>query len=192
MKGPNTQPTVLVVDDEEDIADTYSKFLEESYAVRMAYSGEGAIESMSPDVDVVLLDRMMPDMSGDEVLDKIRYRGYDCRIVLVTAVEPALEILSLDFDEYLTKPVGPDDLHEVVESMLARTEYVTTVREAIALASKMATLESKMDIDELEASEEYRQIQRRFHKLREEVDFPSDDSLYTDLAEEKIRIIFDS
>jgi len=192
MKGPDTQPTVFVVDDEDEVADTYSKSLKGSYAVRTAYSGEEAIESMSPDVDVVLLDRRMPEISGDKVLEKIRNTGYDCRIVLITAIEPELEILSLDFDEYLTKPVGPDDLHEVVEAMLARTEYVTTVREAIALASKMATLESKMDIEELEASEEYRRIQRRFRELREEVNSPPDDSLYTDLAEEKIRTLFES
>lgn len=55
------QATVLVVDDEKDLADVYAEHLKERYTVRTEYSGNEALEAMSPDVDVVLLDRRMPD-----------------------------------------------------------------------------------------------------------------------------------
>lgn len=191
MGKTDEQEVVLVVDDEKAVADVYAKHLSERYDVRTAYSGDGALETMSPAIDVVLLDRRMPDRSGSEVLDRIRSDGYDCRIVFITAIEPNLDILSLEFDEYLTKPVFADDLYDVVEAMLARNEYVETVQESIALVSKMATLEAKMDIDELEASEEYAAVQRRFQELREDVRSPPSEGIYTDLAQQKLQVLFE-
>ena len=183
--------TVLVVDDEKEIADVYAEHLEERYTVRTAYSGDGAIESMSPDIDVVLLDRRMPDKSGGEVIDRIRERGYNCRVVFITAVEPDLDVLSLGFDEYLTKPVLARDLYDVVDAMLARNEYVATVREAISLASRIATLESKMDVEELEESDRYAEVQQRFHALREEMQTPPSEGIYSELTREKLEVLFE-
>jgi len=55
-------------------------------------------------VDVVLLDRMMPGMSGQEVLAAIRERGLDCRVAMVTAVDADFDVIEMGFDEYLGKP----------------------------------------------------------------------------------------
>ena len=59
---------VLVVDDEPDIAESYEMWLQEDHDVEMATSGEAALEALDESVDVLLLDRRMPEMSGDEVL----------------------------------------------------------------------------------------------------------------------------
>jgi DNA-binding response OmpR family regulator len=185
------QATVLVVDDEKDLANVYAEHLERRYTVRTAYSGDGALDAMSPDVDVVLLDRRMPDKSGSEVTELIRTRGYNCRIVFITAVDPGPDILSREFDEYLTKPVIAEELFEIVEAMLARDEYVRNIEEAIALVSKMGTLEAKMDIDELEQSEKYMEMQRRFDELRKEVGKPPSQGMYSDLAQEKLQTLFE-
>lgn len=191
MRRSEIQPTVLVVDDEAEVADVYAKHLSESYAVRTAYSGDEAVALLNPDVDVVLLDRRMPDMSGDEVLTHIRSQRYDCFVVFLTAVQPTKDILTLDFDEYLTKPVSPGELHEIVETMLSRREYVRQVRDAIALASKLATLEAKMDIAELEASDEYAALLRQFEELRGEVGSPPEEGTYSALAREKLQALFE-
>ena len=97
--------TVLVVDDEEEVADVYALRLRNEYDTRVAYGGEDALETIDVDVDVVLLDRRMPDIPGDEVLEQIREKGYDCRIIMLTAVDPGLDIVEMPFDEYLCKPV---------------------------------------------------------------------------------------
>lgn len=60
--------TVLIVEDEQPLADLYAKFLESTYTVRTAYDGTEALDSMSHEVDVVLLDRRMSGLSGEEVL----------------------------------------------------------------------------------------------------------------------------
>lgn len=191
MERSRGEATVLVVDDEEGVADIYAEHLTERYTVRTAYSGDGAIESMSPDIDVVLLDRRMPDRSGGEVIDRIRGRGYNCRVVFITAVEPDLDVLSLGFDEYLVKPVLARELYDVVDAMLARNEYVATVREAISLASRIATLESKMDVEELEESDRYTDAQERFHELREDVETPPSEGIYSELTREKLELLFE-
>ena len=81
-------PLVLVVEDEPDLADLYATWLKIDYSVRTAYGGEEAVEQLDDEIDVVLLDRRMPGLSGDEVLTKIRERGIDCYVSMVTAVEP--------------------------------------------------------------------------------------------------------
>ena len=146
--------TILVVDDDEETADVLAKMLQSDHEVIVAYGGEEALELVGPDIDVVLLDRRMPDCKGDEVLEEIRSRGIDCRVVMVTAVEPDIDIIRLDFDDYLVKPVSQETLRETVDRMITRSALDEKLLAAFSLATKMATLESKMAISDLEASEE--------------------------------------
>ncbi|MFC7071564.1 HalX domain-containing protein [Halovenus rubra] len=162
--------TILVVDDEEDIADLYTTWLQMDHEVRTAYGGEKALEKADEDVDVVFLDRQMPDYAGDEVLERLRDRGLDCRVVMVTAVDPDFDILSMEFDDYLTKPVMRDDLADAVGTMRKRDEYDETLQEYYALAEKKATLEAEKTPSELQNSEEYQEMTERIEVLEEEAD----------------------
>ncbi|MDY7082664.1 MAG: response regulator, partial [Halobacteria archaeon] len=67
-REPRGEPTIVVVDDEQAVADMYYEWLEGEYDVKKAYDGEEALEKIDQDTDLVLLDRRMPGMSGDEVL----------------------------------------------------------------------------------------------------------------------------
>lgn len=185
-------PTVLVVDDERELADLYTEWLSDEYSVRTAYAGVEALERLDSTVEVVLLDRRMPELSGDEVLERIRDGDVDPRVIMVTAVDPDVDIIDLPFDDYLVKPVTDEVLHDAVERMRARDRHDEKVREAVALASKMATLESKMDIDGLETSDEYAALEARFFELAEELDEDeSVDDPYAEFTTEKIRSWFD-
>ncbi|WP_435181917.1 HalX domain-containing protein [Halorussus sp. AFM4] len=168
------QPTVLVVDDERDVADLYAMWLEGDYRVRSAYEGEEALAVLDDAVDVVLLDRRMPGRSGDEVLARIRERDIDCRVVMVTAVKPDFDILEMGFDDYLVKPVSKDELHEAVERMLTRVDYGTQLQEYFSLVSKRAVLESEKDPESLESNEEYDRLQAEIEDLEAEVDTARD------------------
>jgi DNA-binding response OmpR family regulator len=162
--------TILVVDDEQDIADLYTTWLQMDHEVRKAYGGEEALEKVDEDVDIVFLDRQMPDYSGDEVLETIRDRKLDCRVVMVTAVDPDFDIVSMEFDDYLTKPVMRDDLTEAVDSMRERDDYDETLQEYFALTSKKATLEAEKTPSELQDSEEYQEMVERVEELEDEAD----------------------
>ncbi len=167
--------TVLVVDDNRPIADTYAAFVGDEYEVRTAYGGEEALAELDAAVDVVLLDRRMPDRSGDEVLAEIERRGLDPRVVMVTAVDPDFDIVDMPFDEYLVKPVQRREIEEVVEAMLERASYDDDFRQFLALASKKATLERERDSAELARSEEYERIERRLAERRDGLGLETDD-----------------
>ena len=169
-KSNSEEVTVLVVDDERDIADLYSTWMEGEYDVRTAYGAEEALEEADEDVDVVFLDRQMPEMNGDEVLEVLRGRDLECRVVMVTAVDPDFDIVDMPFDDYLTKPVMLDDLRGAVDRMLSRENYDERMQEFFSLASKKATLEAEKDHVELQNNEEYEELETEVEELREEAD----------------------
>ncbi|WP_277542011.1 response regulator transcription factor [Haloarcula laminariae] len=168
------ETTVLVVDDERDVAELYATWLGTDHDVRSANGGQEALDRVDG-VDVVFLDRQMPAMSGDEVLDEIEARGVDCRVVMVTAVDPGFDIVEMPFDDYLTKPVDRSDLLETVEAMRTRDSYDEHLQEYFAMASKKATLESEKNPVELDAHEEYREVSERVEALRERADSAVDE-----------------
>ncbi|MFD1684948.1 response regulator transcription factor [Halobellus litoreus] len=163
-------PMVLVVEDEPDLADLYATWLRDEYRVRVAYGGREALEELDEEVDVVLLDRRMPDLSGDEALEAIRERDVGCRVAMVTAVEPDFDIVAMGFDDYLVKPVSRDSLKETVENLLRRNTYDDGIQELFALASKKALLESEKDAATLEEHEEYQELTERVRNLRAQLD----------------------
>jgi len=183
-------PTVLIVDDERAIADAYAEGLSTEYDVRTAYSGATAIDRLDSTVDVLLLDRRMPEVPGDAVLEEIETREIDPRVVMVTAVEPDTDIIEMSFDEYLVKPVSTDRLLEVVERMLARQRQDEQLQRMLAVASKLATLETKLGYQQLEESREYQRLTEEFARLRKGVDLPTDEEdPYLEATLEKVEAL---
>jgi DNA-binding response OmpR family regulator len=154
--------SILVVDDEPEVADAYALRLQtQGYDVETAYGGEAAIEEVSDEVGVMLLDRRMP-MSGDETLQRIREEGYDVRVIMVTAVvNPDFDIIDMPFDDYLCKPVDKDDLINAIEQQLDAVNYDDSMDEYFRISSKIGVLEAEKSPDELEDSEEYQRLKRK-------------------------------
>ena len=163
------QPTILVVEDEQALVELYVRWLEGEYNVRTAGGGEEALEQFDESVDVVLLDRLMPGMSGDEVLEAVRERSADFKVMMVTAVEPDFDVIRMGFDDYLTKPVERDTLFETIERLLSRSEYAELEQELYTLVSKQAVLESSKPEEELAESEEFTELESRIAALRAEL-----------------------
>lgn len=170
-----TEATLLVVDDDPQILDLYKQYLSEDYTVRQAIDGESALERLGETVDVVLLDRRMPDRSGDEFLSHIRKRGYDCPVGMVTAIEPAVDILDLGFDDYIVKPVTREELIELVASLLRRVTYERHIQDWLAMLSKKAALEHRMTEEELEDRPEYWALLREIEELDERANVELED-----------------
>jgi two-component system response regulator AdeR len=162
----NSDPVVLIVEDEPDVAETYRLWLEEDYDVRVAQDGDEGLGLLDESVEVVLLDRMMPGLSGDEVLEHIRDENLGCRVAMVTAVEPDFDILEMGFDAYLSKPVGTDKLRETVENLLGRSEYDSLLQKYYSLVEKQATLEATKSRAELEHSDKYDRLKEQIESLR--------------------------
>ncbi len=162
-------PVVLVVDDEKDLADLFTAWLSADYTVKTAYNGQDALDSLADSIDVVLLDRRMPDLSGDAVLAELRERGLNCRVAMVTAVDPDFDIVEMGFDAYLTKPVTNEDLHDVVETLLARKRHDTAVQRYFQLVTKRAALEAQYGAN-AESDPKYEALQAEIDCLEREMD----------------------
>jgi DNA-binding response OmpR family regulator len=161
--------TVLVVDDEPRVCQAFDLWLQETYRVVTATSGEAALERMDDSVDVVLLDRHMPGMSGDEVLTKIRDAGYNCRVAMVTAVDPDFDIVDMPFDHYVSKPVDGGTLEDVIDGLLGIEQYDSHMADLYGVTQKVATLEAEKSRTELSRSEEYADLVDRREALRGEM-----------------------
>jgi len=109
------QIRVLVVDDEESVRNLLQRILGEvGYQVTTTANGEDALYSVSlGEVEVVLLDIKMPEMSGIELLSKLTAESPDICAIMVTSVvdtETTVEAMKLGAYDYITKPFNRDDV----------------------------------------------------------------------------------
>jgi DNA-binding response OmpR family regulator len=162
--------TVLIADDEPAIVDGQATRLADRYRVLRAYGGREAIDRLDGSVDVALLDRRMPDLSGDEVLDRLRAAGHDCRVAMLTAVEPSFDIVDMGFDDYVRKPVDESELFDTVETLLARQSYDEGLQEFYSIARRIALLETEHDRGTLVDHEAYQRLLDRRRSLRGRLD----------------------
>lgn len=121
---------ILVIEDEHRIAQAIKEGLEEeSYAVDVEYDGEGGYNAASaaPDqYDVILLDVMMPKLSGYEVAAKLRSEGNHTPILMLTAKDQEKDIikgLDTGADDYLAKPFSFEVLLARIRALLRRPHY---------------------------------------------------------------------
>lgn len=159
--------SILIVDDEAGILELYESYLKDSFEVITANSGTVGLEKMDESIDLVLLDRRMPGMNGDEVLQELRDRGFVCPIIMVTAVSPDRDIAVLPFNEYLTKPVSRQNLHDAIDRVMDLSDRELHVQEFFALMDKKLALEHQLDIKEFWHSEEYEQLIERMDEIKE-------------------------
>ena len=153
-----TVETVLLVEDEERLADHYAEVLNMDYDVVTAYSGTEALEIVDDSVDAVLLDRKMPGPAGGEVLEQLRERGYEYPVAMLTAVRPDWDIVAMRFDDYLLKPVDIQDLRDAVERLEALGGIEREKREYIRQNIKQASLEGQKDAAKLTSSEAFNEL----------------------------------
>ena len=109
------KPTILIVDDEEDFCQTVSDILVHSgYNTIVKQNPVEALELMHvQQVDLVLLDIMLPGLSGFEVCRQLRDKGVQVPVIMLTARGDAMDRivgLELGADDYLPKPFEPREL----------------------------------------------------------------------------------
>lgn len=116
---------ILVVEDEHRIANSIKKGLEqEKFVVDIAYTGaEGMDLAIAENYDVIILDRMLPEMDGMEICKEIRKTGKHTPILILSArgqLQDKVEGLNLGADDYLTKPFSFEELVARVRALTRR------------------------------------------------------------------------
>ena len=115
---------ILVIEDEEKVSEVIKAYLEkEGYNVYCSTSGFGGIELFNKiDFNLIILDLMLPDISGEEVCSIIRKQS-EVHIFMLTAkgaLEDKIQGLNMGADEYLVKPFSPRELTARVNALFRR------------------------------------------------------------------------
>lgn len=115
---------ILIVDDEKEIADLIEVYLKnDGYTVHKFYNGMDALKCIeSQNLDLAILDVMLPDIDGFRICQKIREQYYYPIIMLTAKVEDTDKIMGLTIgaDDYITKPFNPLEVVARVKTQLRR------------------------------------------------------------------------
>ena len=137
---------ILIIEDEEKISMIMKSYLEnEGYKVIQAYDGlDGLDKFKKNEIDLVLLDLMLPKLSGEEIIKEIRSFSQVPVIMVSAKVEEDNRIdgLRLGADDYITKPFSPKELVERVKAVLRRIEKYNLPR-----ADILKTSDGRIEMD---------------------------------------------
>lgn len=117
---------ILVIEDEERVADIMTKYLEkEGYKVFTCYTGKSGLECFYKNkIDIVLLDLMLPDIQGEEICTEMRQIS-NVHIFMITAkgtLDSKIEGFEKGADEYLVKPISPREVVARVKALDTRKQ----------------------------------------------------------------------
>lgn len=120
---------ILVVDDEKQIVDILRAYLEkEGYGVITAYDGREALDSARRDLpDLIILDLMLPEISGWDVCRELRKESNVPVIMLTARDDTTDKIIGLELgaDDYVTKPFDPKEIVSRVRAVLRRSDGIS-------------------------------------------------------------------
>lgn len=141
--------TILVVEDEKGISNIMKAYLEkENFTVLQAFDGVEAIKIFSTTpLSLIILDLMLPKMSGEEVCAKVRSRS-NIPILMLTAkseLEDKVKGFKLGADDYLSKPFEPEELIARVHALLRRSNIGTPNASVITLENSNLVI----DLDQM-------------------------------------------
>jgi DNA-binding NtrC family response regulator len=118
------KPVLLIVDDEESVRESFRLALQDDYSLTFAPDAKTTLRILkSQSFDLCLLDIMLPDGSGLDLLRQVKRRDESIDVIMVTAltgVDTALEAMKMGAYDYITKPYKIDELYELIKRVLTK------------------------------------------------------------------------
>ena len=129
---------ILIADDDESIRDTLEAILQREYNVLKASDGQAALRLLNEhEINIVLLDVLLPDINGLEILKQIKERFSDIEVIMITVVkevDTAVRAMKLGAFHYITKDFDYDEVLALVEKAIERRQ---DARELLYLRTEM-------------------------------------------------------
>lgn len=130
---------ILLVDDEQDIVDICQTYFEyEGYHVTTASNGEEALSKLDETIDLIVLDIMMPNVNGYEVIKEMKDRNLDIPFIYMSAKtqeQDTIYALTLGADDYIKKPFSPRELVLRANNLLNRVKKCSTAQSKLVFES---------------------------------------------------------
>jgi DNA-binding response OmpR family regulator len=165
---------LLVVDDNVEMANLLKLyFSKKGYTVLVANTGEEAFKRIeeNPDIDAMLLDVMLPDFSGLDILEQVRGILKNAAIIMVTGVndlQTVVNAMKLGADDYVVKPFRLGDIESKIESILFKkattSDRTLTAEEALKLLES-AKVDGGNMLFVFEDNEEFSEFVERVKKM---------------------------
>lgn len=135
-----TNPKLLLVEDDSTLGYMLKEYLEmKNFAVTWAKNGlEGLDKFREQQVDLCIVDVMMPEMDGFTMAERIRQQGSDVPLLFLTAKSMKVDILkgfSLGADDYIVKPVEEEELVARIQAILRRSEHPNQQQEIFEIGN---------------------------------------------------------
>ena len=131
MAKVEKRATILVVDDEHGVRQSFFMVLKDEFKVLLAKSGNEAIDIFSKNtIDLILLDILLPDSAGLDLLERLKEMDPNTEIIMVTAVkeiQTAVKAIKLGAYEYIIKPFVVDEVLSVINRALEKHSLVKEV-----------------------------------------------------------------
>lgn len=160
---------VLVVDDDAMMADLVAEWVAEKWACEVRYSGPDAFDAMDASFDVLVSDRSMPELSGDDLARAVRDAGMTIPILLVSGDRPDFGVLDVPFNDYLVKPVDRPEVQAAIEELFLRRSYREPVQRFLDLVARLDVLETELPREALLGNDEYLGLKAKADELRQSV-----------------------
>jgi DNA-binding response OmpR family regulator len=171
---------ILIVDDDPDLLETYTMVLSNEYAVETAKDGAEAIKkSLERHFDVALIDLVLPDMSGIQLLKKLKSGTPKLRKIVITGhatIDNAIGALNLGADAFLIKPITPEALLKIICDQLVGQQ-----REIRLIQQK---------VDEYANAKSYEERGNLFADVFNNVDFGVEVWAQKEINSEDFRLVF--
>jgi len=139
----NNKANVLIVDDEEIVRLSHLRSLASiDCNALVVEDGTKALEAMERQAfDVILLDLRMPDLDGMDVLKTVKEKWPDCEVVVITgypSIESAKEAVRLGANNYLAKPLGPDEVVKATNEAMTQKQWALRCDRKVPNAENLA------------------------------------------------------
>ncbi len=147
--------SILIVEDEKELSDSMKMLLEANgYRVEIAKTGKEAVERIqNRKYDIAIIDLLLPDISGMEVLKKFDPRQFPrVRKIILTghaSLESAIQALNIGADAYLVKPVSPEDLLKTISEQLEKqSQEILMVQEKVMMLVERTLKERLKELED--------------------------------------------